>query len=264
MKLTIGYFYPDLLNLYGDTGNVEILAFRAKKMGFDVEVIHITIGTDMEASGLSDVNLLFMGGGPDSGQKSMYKDLFDTKRNFVEDYVSSGKVGLYICGAYQLLGKYYKSADGSVLDGLGVFDLYTQHFGADSPRCIGNTLAQLSSEIVNDPIFPNTPFNDKLVGFENHGGRTYLGKAAKPFAKVLKGHGNNSTDATEGVLYKNSIGTYFHGPILSKNPHLADYLIFKALNLDKQQIETLPKIDDTLVLAAHTASKKLPLCGLAY
>jgi CobQ-like glutamine amidotransferase family enzyme len=243
-KLVIAYLYPDLLNLYGDNGNVEILSYRARKRGFDVEVSeNITKKT----------NLVFMGGGPDESQRKMYKDLIENKGKHLKDYIENNGVGLFICGSYQLLGNYYKSSDGSVLKGLGVFDLYTKHSGNKEPRCVGNTFARLSEDILKDPFFvPNNMIGKTLVGFENHGGRTFLDEKEKPFAKIVKGHGNNSKDKTEGVLHKNSIGTYFHGPLLSRNPHLADFLIAKALGIYK-----LERLNDDLIVAAHTASENL-------
>jgi len=261
MKLKIGYFYANLLNLYGDTGNVEILNFRAKKRGIDTEIVELNANTLLTASMMAEINIIVMGGGPDSGQKQMYEDLLQNKGNYLKEYIESGGVGLFICGSYQLLGHYYKASDGSVLDGLGVFDLYTQHFGNKKPRCIGNVVCGLNTAVLSDPLFgalsagydPVSFDFARLVGFENHGGRTYLGKHMQPFAKVIKGHGNNSEDGTEGVHYKNSIGTYMHGPILSRNPHLADYLIGKALKLD-----ALEPLNDYLVYKAHSFSKTLP------
>jgi lipid II isoglutaminyl synthase (glutamine-hydrolysing) len=255
--LNIGYFYPDLLNLYGDNGNVEILKYRAEHKGFSVNVHRIGIETDINSGQFDGLNLLFMGGGPDASQKQMYEDLFSNKRSYLEKSLYNGIAGLFICGAYQLLGHYYKSADGNVLKGLGIFDLYTEHFGADKPRCIGNTRALLSDRITPDPVFEHTAFGNEIVGFENHGGRTYLGKDVTPLAKILTGNGNNAEDATEGIAFKNAIGTYFHGPFLARNPHIADYLIHKALQLTPEDIVQLPKIDDTLILTAHTASKNL-------
>ncbi|OGC57158.1 hypothetical protein A3H26_02405 [candidate division WWE3 bacterium RIFCSPLOWO2_12_FULL_36_10] len=250
MKFKIGYFYPEQLNLYGDNGNVEILVYRAKKRGIDVEVALVDLGTNLEENRF---NLVFMGGGPDSSQKEVYEDLLKDKGPYLKDYINSGGFGLYICGAYQLLGKYYKSADGSILEGLGVFDLYTEHFGNKKPRCIGNVVCELSDEFRHKEVFNSlNKIGSTLVGFENHGGRTYLGEKMLPLGKVITGYGNNSEDGYEGVLYKNSIGTYLHGPVLSKNPHLADYLIAGSLGLDR-----LESLDDSLILSAHIASKKL-------
>jgi lipid II isoglutaminyl synthase (glutamine-hydrolysing) len=252
-KLVIAYFYKKLLNLYGDNGNVEILIKRASDRDIEVALLEIDIDTKIDSDIMRHVNLAFMGGGPDSGQKSMYADLFKNKGEYLKEYVEAEGVGLYVCGSYQLLGYYYKAADGEMLEGLGAFDLYTRHFGNKQPRCIGNTVATLSSKITEDPVFKAVnKLDNVIVGFENHGGRTYLGNSVDSFATVSMGHGNNSEDKTEGVFYKNSIGTYFHGPLLARNPHLADFLIAKALHLD-----TLKELDDSLIYTAHTASQAL-------
>ncbi|GIW69287.1 MAG: glutamine amidotransferase [Patescibacteria group bacterium] len=251
--LVVGHLYPDELNLYGDNGNVEVVAARCVERGIKCEVIDVGVGKVSSYPGLGEVNLLFMGGGPDSSQKSVYEDFLIEKKEFVSDYVYSGKVGLFVCGSYQLLGEFYRSADGSELKGLGIFNAHTVHFGKNKSRCIGNVRAVLSETITADPVFKNVDFlGPHIFGFENHGGRTYLGSDAVPFAKVTHGHGNNSEDGTEGLLLGNCVGTYFHGPLLAKNPHLADYLIAKALGVSE-----LPKLDDKLSIASYTASKKL-------
>ncbi len=252
-KLRIGYFYPDLLNLYGDDGNVQILVYRAKKRGFDAEVVPISVETTLDETLMNSFNLIFAGGGPDSSQKGMYLDLLKNKGHFIKNFIEDGGVGLFICGSYQLLGNYYKSADGSRLEGLGVFNMHTEHFGNKKPRCIGNVVCEINQDTISEIEFKSTNLVGKtLVGFENHGGRTYLEKGTKSFAKVITGNGNNSEDSTEGAIYKNSIGTYMHGPLLARNPHLADYLIAKGLGL-----ESLDLLDDDLILSAHTASLKL-------
>lgn len=252
-KLVIGFFYKKVLNLYGDNGNVEILVARAKARGFDTEVLEVEVETNLDKETMNKINLVFMGGGPDSSQKSMYEDLINQKGKFLKDYIEKGGVGLYVCGSYQLLGKYYKSADGSMLKGLEVFDFYTQHFGNQRKRCIGNTVARLSNRLLEDPVFKSiNKVGNTVVGFENHGGRTFLGVGVTPFSTVIKGNGNNSVDKTEGILYKNTIGTYFHGPVLARNPHLADYLLAKAL-----KVYTIRELDDSLIISAHTASLKL-------
>jgi len=252
-RFVIGYFYKEELNLYGDTGNVDILAWRAKERGFDVEVKVVGTGTELRAADMQELSVLFMGGGADSGQKKMYEDLINTKKKYVKDYILSGGVGLFICGSYQLLGKYYKSADGSLLEGLDIFDYYTQHFGHDKRRSTGNVVATINKTLLEDVCFKqNNRIGDTLVGFENHGGRTYLGKGLAPLAKVTLGFGNNGEDYTEGLYYKNTICSYLHGPILARNPHLADFLIARSTSTDK-----LKELDDTLIISAHTASKKL-------
>lgn len=253
MKLRIGYFYPKLLNLYGDDGNVQILRERAREREIESEVINITPKDSIDSKFMKKVDLVFMGGGPDSSQKGIHKDLLENKGNYLREYIENNGVGLFVCGSYQLLGNYYKAADGSVLDGVGMFDIYTEHFGNKKPRCVGNVVCEIVPEFVHDSVFNAVNKVGKtLVGFENHGGRTYLENTAAPFATVTTGHGNNSEDKTEGCLYKNAIGTYLHGPILARNPHLADYLIAKSLGL-----EELTELDDSFAYAAHTASKLL-------
>ena len=252
-KLLIGYLYKDELNLYGDNGNIEVLAARCLRRDIECEVVLINKGKLSVYDRLSEVNLLFMGGGPDSSQKSIYGDFLEEKEPFIRDYVVSGKTGLFVCGSYQLMGDYYRTADGVELKGLGIFKAHTIHFGKNRPRCIGNVRAMLNNKISSDPVFKNVDFlGEEVLGFENHGGRTYLDAGVRPFARVTYGHGNNSEDGTEGIVVGNCMGTYFHGPVLAKNPHLADYLIAKALNVNE-----LPKLSDALTIASYTASKKL-------
>lgn len=252
--LSIGYFYPKLLNLYGDNGNVEILTYRAKNRGIPVLVHEINPDTKLRDVRTKDINLIFMGGGPDSSQKEMYTDLTLNKATFLKEYIKNGGVGMYICGAYQLLGNYYKSADNNILDGLGIFNIHTHHFGNHKPRCIGNVVCSLSDAITDSIEYKNMQSEDNyLVGFENHGGRTYFDGDLKPFAKISKGFGNNGEDNTEGLLFKNSIGTYLHGPILSKNPQLCDYLIAKALGVSILPPMQNENIDELVSIAHKTA-----------
>ena len=252
-KLLIGYLYKDELNLYGDNGNVEVLSARCARRDIECEIVLISKGNLSAYARLSEINLLFMGGGPDSSQKSIYGDFLEEKEPFIRDYIASGKTGLFVCGSYQLMGDYYRAADGAELKGLGLFKAHTIHFGKNRPRCIGNVRAKINSKLSSDQVFKNVDFlGGAVIGFENHGGRTYLDAGAEPFAHVTYGHGNNSEDGTEGIIVGNCIGTYFHGPVLAKNPHLADYLIAKSLNLPE-----LPKLNAGLTVASYTASKKL-------
>ena len=147
--------------------------------------------------------------------------------------------GLFICGAYQFLGKFYKAADGTMIKGLSFFDLYTENPGLNYKRLIGNVIIETKL------------FKTNIVGFENHGGRTYLNNRDQAFATVIKGFGNNGEDKTEGIIYKNSIGTYLHGPILPKNPELADYIIKKALEAKYKEEINLAPLDDSLELKAR-------------
>ena len=242
-KLTIGWLYPDLMNIYGDRGNILTLKKRCLWRNIDAEVLLLNVG--LEKKQLRSCDILVMGGAQDKQQEAVSKDLFINKeeiRNLIENNIP----GLYICGAYQFLGNYYKEENGNIIEGLKIFDLYTENPGENSKRLIGNV------------CFKFKQLNYVLIGFENHGGRTYLGKKALPFGKVIKGFGNNGGDQLEGVIYKNSFGTYLHGPILPKNPKFADLLIQKALqNKYKKEIK-LDKLDDELEEKARlTIAKKL-------
>ncbi len=243
--LTIGWLYPELMSTYGDRGNIIVLSKRCEKRDISVEIVKLDVGYSL--SDLKKCDLLFMGGAQDKQQKIVAEDLAK-KKKVLCDMIEDGIPGLYICGAYQFLGKYYKEADGTIINGLGIFDLYTESPPASSPRLIGNIAVEIKSfDFAQDD-------NDSIiVGFENHGGRTYLGKNIKPLGKVLSGHGNNGIDKTEGAIYKNSFGSYLHGPILPKNPHFADYLITKALEKKYNEEIILEQLDDALELQAHEA-----------
>jgi CobQ-like glutamine amidotransferase family enzyme len=239
-KLTIGWLYPTLMNIYGDRGNIIALEKRCEWRNIETEALRLDIGFD--AKTLGECDLLVMGGAQDKQQEAVAKDLFG-KRNTLQKMIENGIPGLYICGAYQFLGNYYKEANDNVIKGLEIFDLYTENPGENAKRLIGNM------------VFETEAF-DKIVGFENHGGRTYLGKNIKSFGKVIKGFGNNGNDNTEGAIYKNSIGTYSHGPILPKNPKLTDYLIKTALEIKYKQVVELEKLDDGLEQKARLAIAK--------
>lgn len=215
MKINIGWLYPDLMNTYGDRGNIIALSYRSKLMGLNPIVNKISIEDPVDL--ISKMDILFMGGAQDTQQEIVNQDL-KIKGQYLKKAIADGVPGLYVCGAYQFLGKYYKEANGNIIPGIGAFDLYTESPGPNVPRCIGHI-------IFESKLFPKV----KLVGFENHGGRTYLADKNLAFARVIKGYGNNGEDETEGIYFKNSFGTYSHGPILPKNPEIADYLIEKAV-----------------------------------
>lgn len=241
MKLTIGWLYPDLMSTYGDRGNIIVLQKRCKWRGIDCEIRTITLETP--ASELKTCDLLSMGGAQDRQQKIASDDLRENKGPVLKEMIENGIPGLFVCAAYQFMGNYYRPAEGEDIKGLGIFDLYTEHFGKDKPRCIGDLVIQLNNEL--------NSLKNTLVGFENHGGRTYLGSDVKPLGKVLHGFGNNGEDKTEGAVYKNAFGSYSHGPILSKNPHFADLLIKLALRKKYEKEAKLPELDDTLEWQAH-------------
>lgn len=230
MKLVIGYLYPDLMNIYGDTGNIICLSKRCEWRGIEVEVNNISIGDKLKKG---ECDIFFFGGGQDQSQNSVAKDL-KVKARILKEEAEKGVPFLSICGGYQLLGEYYQPFDGPKLEGIGIFPTYTK---ASNDRMIGN-------------IIINSEFG-KLVGFENHSGKTYLTEDAKPLGKIIKGFGNNGEDKTEGCIYKNAIGCYMHGSLLPKNPDLADWLIKKALEIKYGKEIELKPLDDELESKAH-------------
>ena len=236
-SITIGWLYPELMSTYGDRGNIMVLQKRCEWRQIEVRIERVSIETN--ANKLENCDLLFMGGAQDTQQEIVSRDLFENKGKVLKEKIESGTPGLFICGAYQFLGKYYKTADGKILPGLEVFPCYTENPGEKVNRLIGNVVAK--------PTYPfPLSLEPYLVGFENHGGRTYLEDESMAFAKVVKGFGNNGKDRTEGILYKNSVGTYLHGPILPKNPEVADFLIEKALKIKYNEKIELEKLDDSL------------------
>lgn len=242
-SLTIGWLYPDLMSIYGDRGNIIVLEKRCLWRGITTKVKRLSLGST--PSDLASCDILFMGGAQDRQQKIVSRD-FQKKAVMLKKMIDNEVPGLYICGAYQFLGKYYKEADGTILAGLSILDLCTESPGPLGKRLIGNVVGYSSL------------LGEYLVGFENHNGRTFLGKNVKPLATMKVGYGNNGEDRTEGAVYKNSIGSYFHGPILPKNPVLADFLLQKALEKKYQEEVTLSSLDDTLTEEARsTIAKRL-------
>jgi len=237
-RLKLAHLYPNLMNIYGDRGN--IICLRQRCLWREIELEVTGIGLDEEFDPLA-YDLLFMGGGQDREQQMVAEDL-QVKGQAIKAAIESGVVALAVCGGYQLFGRYYRPAEGPELVGIEVFDAWTIHKGSDVPRCIGNVVARWN--------------NHTLVGFENHGGRTYLGPQAKPLAQVIHGHGNNSEDDGEGAVYKNAYGTYLHGSLLPKNPHFADHLLSLAL-AQKYGDFPLAPLDDSLETRAHEAALKM-------
>ena len=234
MKFTVGWLYPDLMNIYGDRGNILTLLRRAEWHGFEASVVELGRGA---ATQMDEVDVFFFGGGQDREQALIYDDLREFKQASLQQAVANGAQVLAVCGGYQLLGHYYQTADGERYDGIGLIDVRTE---AGKKRFIGDVV--VLSAI--DGLTPST-----LVGFENHSGRTFLGPNARPLGKVLKGHGNNGSDHQEGCVQGGVIGTYMHGSLLPKNPHLADHLIAGALR--RRGGGALSHLDDSAELAAH-------------
>lgn len=238
MKIQIYHLYPDLLDLYGDRGNILALSARSRWRNIEAEIHKVSLNESID---FNKADILFIGGGSDREQSILVEDL-SKRREDIKEAIDDGMVVLAICGGYQMLGQYYQTGDGVRIPGLSILDLHTV---AGKNRLIGNVIAELDTGASLNTI----------VGFENHSGKTYLGKGARPLAKVLKGYGNNGEDGFEGVRYKNVFGTYLHGPLLPKNPHITDQILKLALERKGFNGE-LVKLDDSLEIAAHQAIVK--------
>ena len=244
MNLKLAWLYPDLMDTYGDRGNIQVLSRRCLLREIEMEVMPVSLGEAIP----NDVDLIFMGGAQDRQQKIVIEDLKKEKAESLRQMIEEGRPALFVCAGFQLLGNYYQPAEGEKIMGLGIFDLMTQHPGAKVKRLIGN--------VVVDHLSFTEDKRMTLVGFENHGGRTYLGKLATPLGRVKIGLGNNGEDKNEGIQYKNAIGSYLHGPILPKNPHLSEYLLRKALERKYGEV-ILEDLDDTLAWKAHAKAKQI-------
>jgi len=241
-QLTIAWLYPDLMSIYGDRGNIISLTRRCEWRNIQVNITPIYL--DTPTADLKKADMLFMGGAQDRQQTIVATNL-QKKKDLLSEMIENNIPGLYICGGFQYLGKYYKEADGTKIEQLGILAVWTENPG--KKRLIGN-IAVDASQVLGEKTI--------LVGFENHGGRTRLGSSVKPLGKVIKGYGSNAEDHTEGAIYKNSIGTYLHGPILPKNPTLSDWLIQKALEKKYKTSIVLQFLDDGLAKRAHDAILK--------
>ena len=230
-ELKILYLYPDILELYGDYGNIQVLRYRLEKRGFKAVIEPYSIGND--APNFCNYDLVFAGGGADQEQSILAKDLITYKDN-IQEAVNNGTFFLLICGAYQLFGKYYKGVEGNIIPGLEIFDYYTEAIADRKKRCIGNIVIET---ILNGK-------KTKIIGFENHGGQTF--DITTPFGDVLFGNGNKFGDTKEGFFLDNVIATYLHGPLLSKNPELADYIIKYCLDRKYNEDITLEPLNDEL------------------
>lgn len=233
------------MNIYGDMGNIITLVNRCQWRGIGVKVENKNLKDKLSGS----TDIYFMGGGQDKDQMKVYRDLLKKKNELIRQ-IENKVVFLGICGAFQLLGKYFLTGDGKVIEGIGVLDIKTKAPDTKvQTRCIGNVVAQLNPEVFNTEKMLVTT----IVGFENHSGQTYLGKHVSPLGIVKKGFGNNIEDKSEGGVYKNVIGTYLHGSFLPKNPHVADWMILKALKRKYTKMIRLSKLDDKEELEAHNA-----------
>jgi CobQ-like glutamine amidotransferase family enzyme len=234
VELTICWLFGRTMNIYGDRGNVLTLVQRCRWRGIEARVIEVGVGEPLE---LGRCDIFFWGGGQDREQVAAARDLHGRKGEILRREIEDGAPVLAICGGYQLLGHSYRPHEGEVLPGLGVFNAWTE---AGSRRMIGNV-------IVDSEEF------GEVVGFENHSGRTFLGPGSRPLGRVRIGWGNNGADGSEGCRYRNAVGSYLHGPVLPKNPQLADFLIKAALRRRYGEV-ALPPLDDRLERVAHASA----------
>jgi CobQ-like glutamine amidotransferase family enzyme len=238
MKFRLLSLYPDQMNIYADRGNIIFLRNRCEWRGIEFELAGCSIGEDFDPEGH---DLLYIGGGQDRDQKVVAGDLVQSKQSLVREFLDGGNSLLAVCGGYQLLGNYYELG-AEQIEGLGLVDIHTVR--SDGPRLIG-------------PVAIRTTLGGverTLAGFENHGGRTWLGPEVEPLGEVRAGHGNNGQDGFEGVHAGNLIGTYLHGPLLPKNAWLADLLIGNALRRKYGPEVQLAGLEDDLENAAHESA----------
>ncbi len=232
--------YPEIMNIYGDRGNIIYFKYRCSLYGININVFDVSIGTVAEKV-CSEADIFFMGGGQDAEQALIYEDFINNKKNILIEALEKNKIMLAVCGSYQLLCDYYKSLDNKIIKGISVFKGHTE---SKTPRLIGNIVVEAEDSV--------------LVGFENHGGRTYLEKGQSAFGRVLKGCGNNGEDKTEGARTGNFFGTYLHGSFLPKNFVFCDYLIDTALKnkygisiSEVIKINGIDKIDNDFEISAR-------------
>jgi lipid II isoglutaminyl synthase (glutamine-hydrolysing) len=247
MKISVGYLYPDIMATYGDRGNVETVVRRCGWRNIAVDVTELRLGDPIDSEAL---DLIVIGGGGEAQQRLVAPDLCRVKGAGIREAVALGAAALAVGGGYELFGRFCQQERGAELRGVELFDAWTirqravlgDHYGtiseARADRAIGELVVRWGARL--------------LVGFENHGGGTYLGPAAQPLGQVLSGHGNNG-DGFEGVILANAVGTYLRGPCLAKNPALADFLISAAVTR-RYSAADLPPLADELEQAAHDAA----------
>ncbi len=235
------HLYPREMNIYADRGNIAVLARRMAWRGFQLKVTEAGPGVKIRPG---EADLYYLGGGQDRDQQQVAHDLLTTKTEAIRAAFDQGAVGLFVCGGYQLAGHEYRAADGRVMEGMGVLDVATEAGGS---RLVGNV--EIESRLEGEAI--------RIVGYENHAGRSSLGPEASPLGRVISGRGNNGRDRTEGAFVKKFVGTYLHGPLLPKNPRLADAILRWALEFRYGERFELEPLDDRIEDAARKAVKSL-------
>lgn len=236
-KLTILHLYAKEMNIYGDGGNILTLTQRLRWRGYDAQVVVAGIGDKPD---IAAADIIFGGGGQDRGQVAVGQDL-QRHAKALRAAAEAGVPMLAICGTYQLFGRGFTTLDGGEIPGIGLF----------RARTIASHLRMIGNIVIENPAF------GRLVGFENHSGRTILEEGQTPFGKVVRGYGNDSRSGYEGAVTNQVYGTYLHGPVLPKNPALADHLLLVALKR-RYGVESLEPLDDSLELAAARSAMKRP------
>jgi CobQ-like glutamine amidotransferase family enzyme len=238
--LRVTHLYPEYLNIYADRGNIDVLTRRAKWRGFTLEVDPVGVGDPLDAEG---TDLVYVGGGQDREQALIAPDLTG-RRGVLGELVERGVPVLAVCGGYQLLGRGYRDRAGAELPGAGVFPLVTV---AGERRMIGDVLLECELE-------PGERLT--LAGFENHAGRTFLDEGAEPLGHVVAGFGNDGESGFEGCRVRNALGTYLHGPLLPRNPWLADWLLAAAAEHRTGERPAFESLPDELERQAHEVSSE--------
>lgn len=252
-QLNIVHLYPDLFNLYADRGNIIALKRRCCWRNIKTQIKNISLNDPLKTS---DADLIFSAGGQDKRQLIAAQDL-QKKKTTLKKYADKGTPMLLICASYQLFGHYFKTNKGIKIPGISIFDAYTV---ASLQRKVGNIVVKLNPSLNSKFQISNRKSSDfNLVGFENHSGNTFIKKDSQTCAltQVIKGFGNNGRDKTEGAVYKNAVGVYLHGPLLPKNPHLADWLIKTALEVKYKKKIKLAPLDDKLEWQTHYQAARL-------
>ena len=231
------HLYPREMNFYADRGNIAVLAKRLAWRGTHLEITECGPGEPLPAGGF---DMFYLGGGQDNDQVNVAQDLLATKADALRGALADGAVGLFVCGGYQLAGHSYETAQGEILPGFAALDIETT---AGDTRLIGDILIESR---------PESDFALRVVGYENHAGRTHLGSDATQLGKVVQGYGNNGQDSTEGAIQNRTIGTYLHGPLLPRNPRLADLLLTWALSHRYGSSPALEPLGDSWENQAHS------------
>jgi lipid II isoglutaminyl synthase (glutamine-hydrolysing) len=232
-RIRIGLVYPELLGTYGDRGNAELLAWRATRHSLAAEVVAVPAGQPVPPA----LDMYVLGGGEDAAQATTARLLGSTAGDGLRRAADQGRVVLAVCGAFQLLGRVYLDGQGREIPGLGLLEVET---AAGTPRLVGEVVTM-------------TREGELLTGFENHAGRSWLGPGLEPLGRVLRGGGNNAHDATEGARQGAVVGTYLHGPVLARNPALADLLLGKALARRGRQLGPLQSVERDPATDLHLA-----------